>query len=213
MSAAMWVWRQCGAWLVAAAVASGVCAGQAISNGYFHGTLLSLQGNTTEGMLTVRAENGTVFDCGYDGKTYAELSKQRISPFKLVAGDPLDLLIDHSGRARACYLRIVRVLAAADVRPNRPKAQNAPSRTLTPVTTITLSGIVVSKENGMLKLRGRDREDILRVRRDTRFIGDGVRTDLSGLELNQRVFIEAGRTLDGDLEVYQVTWGGIVTVR
>ena len=210
----MWVWRQCGAWLVAAAVASGVCAGQAISNGYFHGTLLSLQGNTTEGMLTVRAENGTVFDCGYDGKTYAELSKQRISPFKLVAGDPLDLLIDHSGRARACYLRIVRVLAAADVRPNRPKAQKAPSRTLTPVTTITLSGIVVSKEDGMIKIRGRDRdhEEILHVRRDTRFIGDGVRTDLSGLELNQRVFLEAGRNLDGELEVYQVTWGGILTV-
>jgi hypothetical protein len=30
--------------------------------------------------------------------------------------------------------------------------------------------------------------------------------------LNQRVFVEGGRTLEGELEVYQVTWGAIVTV-
>lgn len=210
----MWVWRQCGVWLVASAVASGVCVGQIMPNGYFHGTLLSLQGTTAEGVLTVRAANGTVFDCGYDAKTYAELSKQRISPSKLVAGDPLDVLIDHSGRTRTCYLRIVRVLAAADLRPNRPAAvQKAPARNLTPAATFTLSGIVVSKGNGVITVRGRDREETMHVRRDTRFFGEGVRTDLSGLALNQRVFVEAGRNLDGELEAYQVTWGGILTVR
>ena len=210
----MWGSRHFASWLAAGAVAVGVCAAENMPPGYFRGTMVSFEGSAAEGVLIARAAGGDLFDCGYDSKSYLELSKQRITPPKLVAGDRLEVLVDRSGRSRSCYIRILHVLPPAPTRPvSAPKPQRPPSRILRPVTSVTISGIVVRNENGFITVRGRDREETLLVRRDTRFFGDGVRMDSTVLGPNQRVFVEAGRDLDGNLEAYQVTWGNILTVR
>jgi len=209
----MWVRHQCGAWLTAFVAAAGVCAGEGMPLGYFHGTMVSFEGTATIGVITARAASGDVFDCGYDSKSYLELAKQRITVSKLRAGDWLEVLADHSGRSRACYIRMLKVLPPEDGRPHRAPKATRPAPRLTPTATFTLSGIVISKEPGTITIRGRDREETMLMRRDTRFVGDGAKTDLAGLALNQRVFVEAGRNIDGELEAYQVTWGGILTVR
>jgi len=210
----MWVWRQIGCWLTAAATATAVFATEGMPTGFFHGTLVSTEGTATAGVITARNAGGDLFDCRYDSKSLLEIARQRIPATKLRTGDYLEVLVDHSGRSRSCYIEMLKVLPAEAARPNRQaKVEKAPNRIVTPVTTSTISGVVISKENGSITIRGRDREVTLRVRRDTRFVGEGVKTDLAGLSLNQRVFVEAGRNLDGDLEAYQVTWGSILTVR
>jgi hypothetical protein len=213
MGAAMWVGRQFGYWLTAAA-AAGMCAAADMPSGYFRGAMVSFEGSPTSGVLTARDAGGDSFECGYDGKSYLELAKQRINASKLLAGDRLEVLVDRSGRDRSCYIRILHVLPSEPARPTRAaKAQRRPARSLRPLTTVTVSGVVVRNENGSITVRGREGEESMLVRRDTRFFGDGMRTDADGLGLNQRVFVEAGRDLDGNLEAYQVTWGGILTVR
>jgi len=210
----MWVWRQIGCWLTAATAAAAVCMAEGMPTGFFRGTLVSSEGTATAGIITARNAGGDLFDCRYDGKSLLEIARQRIPATQLRAGDYLEVLVDHSGRSRSCYIEMLKVLPAQAARPNRqPKAEKVPGRIVTPGDTSSISGVVISKENGFITIRGREREEILRVRRDTRFIGDGVKTDLAGLSLNQRVFVEAGRNIDGDLEAYQVTWGSILTVR
>lgn len=209
----MWVGRQFGYWLTAAAAAA-VCAAADMPTGYFRGSMVSFEGTPTAGVLTARAAGGDLYDCGYDGKSYLELSKQRITTSKLLAGDRLEVLVDRSGRNRSCYIRILHVLPPEPARPTRAaKAQRPPARSVRPLTTVTVSGVVVRNENGWITVRGREGEESMLVRRDTRFFGDGVRMDAASLGVNQRVFVEAGRNLDGDLEAYQVTWGAILTVR
>ena len=50
------------------------------------------------------------------------------------------------------------------------------------------------------------------MRTDTRFLAGGVRLDAAALPVNTRVFVRAGRSLDGGIEAYQVMWGEIVNV-
>ncbi len=199
-------------WFWAIAAASGVCPGEPMPAGYFRGNLVSVEGTAEEGVLVARADDGGLFDCAYDSKSYLEFSKQRVAATRLVAGDRLDVLSDRSGRGRGCYIRILHVLPPEPSRTRAAKAQRPLAR-LTPVVTATLSGIVVRNQDGLLTIRTRESQETVLVRRDTRFIGDGLRGEASSLGMNQRVFIQAGRNLDGELEAYQVTWGGILTVR
>src|SRR6185295_1743312 len=113
---------------------------------------------------------------------------QRVTPAKLVAGDRLDVLVDRSGRERSCYIRILHVLPPEPNRPVRPVKPKANSRLLTPVTTQTVSGVVVRIGTDSISIRSRDGEETVHVRRDTRFIGDGTRLELDDLTVNQRVF-------------------------
>ena len=210
MSGAMWVSRH----LLGCFVAAAAAFAESMPYGYFQGTMVRFEGTSAEGLLTARAADGAAVDCGYDSKSYIELSKQRITPAKLRAGDRLEILVDRSGRGRTCYIRTLHVLPQHVANPSRPtKAPRPPSRLLTPVATVTFSGIVLRKSNGSLEVRGRDREETLFLRRDTRFVGNGAPVDLADLNLNQRAFVEAGRNLDGALEAYQITWGEILIVR
>ena len=210
----MWALRHYAFWFGAVGAVAGVSMAESMPYGYFHGTMVRFEGTPAEGLLIARAADGALLDCGYDGKSYLELSKRRITPAKLLEGDRLEVLVDRSGRGRSCYIRLLHVLPPQAVNPARPaKAQRPPSRLSTPVATVTLAGIVVRKASGAITVRGRDREETVFLRRDTRFVGNGARLNLADVTLNQRVFVEAGRNLDGELEAYQVTWGEMLTVR
>lgn len=211
MAVGMWVARHYACWILAVACAPQMCMAEGMPPGYFRGTMVSFDGTPAFGTLVARASGGDLFDCSYDGKTYVELEKRRVTPAKLVAGDRLEVLVDRSGRERSCYIRILHVLPPEPLRPVRPPAPKPVAR-LQPMTTTTLSGVVIKNTNSYVTVRGRDGETTYRLRRDTKFVGAGERLDAASLPLNQRVFVEGGRTLDGDLEAYQITWGGIVTV-
>jgi hypothetical protein len=113
-------------------------------------------------------------------------------------------------------VRIVHV-----VPPKRPNARDARREAPRPALRTralprgdrTISGVVTSNAGEWLTLRTREGEVPLRLRRDTQFFSDGQEVPAEALEVNQRVSVKAGPSLDGDLQAYQVNWGGIVTVR
>jgi hypothetical protein len=47
------------------------------------------------------------------------------------------------------------------------------------------------------------------LRRDTRYLEDGVVSEWERLQLNTRVSIRAGRNFEGKVEVYQIIWGAV----
>ena len=47
--------------------------------------------------------------------------------------------------------------------------------------------------------------------RDTRFREDGLRVEPSSLHSSTRVFVRAGKNLDGEIEAYEIVWGEILT--
>lgn len=204
--------RYLAGWFWLAAASAGVSGGEPMPAGYFRGYLVRVEGTAAEGVLVARGDSGGLFDCGYDAKSYLEFAKQRVAATRLVAGDRLDILSDRSGPERACYIRILHVLPPEPFRSRAAQARRPPAP-VAPVATQTLAGVVVRNENGLLILRTREGRRTVLVRRDTRFIGDGLRGDAGSLGANQRVFVQAGRNLDGELEAYQVTWGEILSVK
>jgi hypothetical protein len=76
---------------------------------------------------------------------------------------------------------------------------------------MTFSGVVVRLLPEMLVLRTRSEpRQTIQLRRDTRYMSDGVRVDPADLKVNTHVFVRCGRNLDDEIEAYQVIWGGIV---
>jgi len=185
-----------------------------MAKGLFHGSMVSWEGSLTKGVLLARNSAGTVEGCGYDSLSYLELSRNRITVAKLEPGDPLEILADHKPGSRDCYIRMLQVIP-----PGPP-----PSRAVaTPVVTRpafakprgdrTVSGVIISTNARTITLRTREGEQTLLLRKDTRYLADGAPQDAAALTVNTRVFVRAGRNLEGGIEAYQVVWGEIAGVQ
>jgi hypothetical protein len=73
----------------------------------------------------------------------------------------------------------------------------------------TVSGVIIHRDARTITLRTRDGEQTLLLRKDTRYLADGAQRDASAALVNTRVFVRAGRNLEGGVEAYQVMWGEI----
>jgi len=69
--------------------------------------------------------------------------------------------------------------------------------------------VIVRRDSRTITLRTRDGEQTLLLRKDTRYLGDGAQQDAAAVLVNTRVFVRAGRNLEGGVEAYQVMWGEI----
>jgi hypothetical protein len=76
----------------------------------------------------------------------------------------------------------------------------------------TVSGVIVRRDARSITLRTRNGEQTLLLRKDTRYLGDGTPQDATAALVNTRVFVRAGRNLEGGVEAYQVMWGEIAGV-
>lgn len=185
-----------------------------MAKGLFRGSMVSWEGSLTKGVLLARNSAGTVEGCGYDSLSYLELSRRRITIAKLEPGDPLEILADHKPGSRDCYIRMLQV-----VPPGPPAGRATVSPALTrpaferPRGDRTVSGVVIQSSPKSITLRTREGEQTLLLRKDTRYLADGAPQDAAGLTINTRVFVRAGRNLEGGLEAYQVVWGEIAGVR
>jgi hypothetical protein len=198
---------------VALAVApSGLPADMA--KGLFHGSMVSWEGSLTKGVLLARNSTGTVEGCGYDSLSYLELSRNRITVAKLEPGDPLEILADHKPGSRDCYIRMLQVVPPGPP-PGRAIVSPAISRPafLGPRGDRTVSGVIIRSSPRSITLRTREGEQTLLLRKDTRYLADGAPQDAAGLTINTRVFVRAGRNLEGGIEAYQVVWGEIAAVQ
>ncbi|MEP7351961.1 MAG: hypothetical protein ABI824_01885 [Acidobacteriota bacterium] len=195
----------------------GVISAENMRRGIFQGTMVGFEGTASVGLLQAKTDEGMLQDCGYDVNSYFELNRERIPVTKLIAGDRLDIIVDQVIGTRACYMRIVHVLAAEprSVRDTRKAASAPVSRSLLSLRpTRTIAGMVVGKEGNIATIRGRDGKDsMITLRPETSYFGDGVKMQASDLVANMRVSVQAGSTLSGSLEAVQIIWGSIAAGR
>ena len=187
-----------------------------MAKGLFHGSMVSWEGSLTKGVLLARNRAGAVEGCGYDSLSYLELSRNRITVAKLEPGDPLEILTDHKPGSRDCYIRMLQVVPPG---PPPSRVTTTPANTLTrpsferPRGDRTVSGVIIGNNGRSIRVRTREGERSLLLRKDTRYLGDGAPQDAAALTVNTRVFVRAGRNLEGGLEAYQVVWGEIAGVQ
>lgn len=189
------------------------CVSADMPKGLFHGQMVSWEGSQTKGILLARTSAGVLEGCGYDALSILRLSRQRITVSKLEPGDPVEIITDHKPGSRDCYIRMLEVVppAAPVIRP-KPAVALRPTFDL-PHGDRTISGVIVRRDARSLTLRTHDGEQTVLLRKDTRYLGDGAQQDSSAALVNTRVFVRAGRNLEGGIEAYQVMWGEISGVQ
>ncbi len=180
-------------------------------SGYFRGPMAGWEGSVTKGQLRARSATGDVFTCGFDAKSYLEFDKQRVTVDKLREGDPLEVLAYRKQGETECYvLSLTVVPPPAPVRPNR-RIDVTPVKSARPAPVrhgnVNAAGVVVRVNGNSIAVRTRSGDETFLLRRDTRYFGNGLRMELGDVKVNQRLAVEAGRNIDGQLEAFQLTWG------
>jgi hypothetical protein len=166
------------------------------------------------GELSVRVRDHHVVCFRFDGGTSIDRDGRRTDLANLRKGDMVEIVSEPGPNPRLPRARSV-VVIAAGAEPSRTRALLAEhSRMLDdlfPRGDLTFAGVVTRLNPGRMDLRTRTlgHAEIL-LRDDTRYIGDGQETRYSGLKVNARVFVRAGRNLDDRIEAYQVMWGDIL---
>jgi hypothetical protein len=170
------------------------------------------------GDVAIRAADNRVLRLRFDAATYAEREGRRISVSQLNARETVEIISDQSAKPNERYARRIRVVDASPAPVLRPRPRRLYRSNLYadifPRGNLTFSGTVseLSGESVLIRARGSGPTRFL-LRDDTRYMSDGGPALPADLTINTRVFIRAGKNLDGDLEAYQVVWGEIFSPR
>jgi hypothetical protein len=169
--------------------------------------------------LTVRTADNHTYGFVIDSKTFIERDNFRISCSKLDKAEPLEIVSDRSTEPGMMYARLITVVNP-ETRSRRralmamraPVEHEDPTLSIAPRGSLTFTGMVLRVDDDGLVLRTRaDGEKWILVRHDTRFREDGLRVEPSSLHSSTRVFVRAGKNLDGEIEAYEIVWGEILT--
>jgi hypothetical protein len=201
--------RGCAGALFAAALAAQLPA----QDDVVEGTLVEWDSGT-HGDLGIRARDNRVSCFLFDPATTVERNGLRAHMAELRNGDIVEVVTERGPNPRLPRARAIRVIRN---RPEPPGARAArsvpvsPLEDLFPRGNLTLAGVVTELGPGRMVLRTRTtgKAEII-LREDTRYFGDGRLAGYSGLRMNARVFVQAGRNLDDNIEAYQVMWGDIL---
>jgi hypothetical protein len=181
--------------------------------GFFRGIFAGSEGSASAGDLSVRRADNEVYVCHYDAHSYIERDHRHTTVPSLKPGEPLEVLADHKPGSSTCYARIVQVV---DPEPERLRARTRPVSNVlgfTPKGDRAYAGLVLQVDQRSVTLRTRAGDQVLHLRPDTRYLNAGQRMDASGMTVNTRVFVRAGRDIYGNLEAYQVMWGAMLPDR
>ena len=167
--------------------------------------------------LTARTADSHIYLFVLDAKTFIERDSFRISCAKIDKGEALEIVSDRSAEPGQRYARMVTVVNP-EIRARRvlmaaraPLTAEDPTLSIAPRGALTFTGVVLRMDDDGLVLRTRvNGEKWILVRRDTRFREDGLRVEPSSLQSNTRVFVRAGKNLDGEVEAYEIVWGEIL---
>jgi len=152
------------------------------------------------------------FRCTYDHRTWFEQSRVRVSPSSFQPTDLVEIVADRRLiDGRPCYVRTVRL---ADLNPKETSRMRITYRPVTesifPRGEYQWAGTVneITPDKLVLRTRTEGYKTVL-LRRDTRFMEDGVVSERARLQPNTKISIRAGRNLSGEVEVYQIIWGAV----
>lgn len=190
-----------------------------------HGNLLEWDANTTQGQLSVRGADNNVQRCLFDEKSYFEKSGTKISATQLTKGLELEIVADRNGPQGRCYARAIRVTPPANPQTAAMRERQALLRSiplssygyssalesLLPRGNLTFAGVVTRLNGDSMVVHTRGNGDkSFNLRRDTRYLHGGSPTVSTALQVNDRVFIRAGKNFEDELEAFQVVWGEIL---
>jgi hypothetical protein len=193
-------------------LASSLMAQQIAPIGIVRGALIECDSTR----LTVHTADDHTYGFVIDGKTFIERDSFRISCSKLDKAEPLEIVSDRSAEPGLRYARLITVVnpeTRLRRRPVRaPLPYEDPTLSIAPRGSLTFTGVVLRMDDDGLVLRTRvDGEKWILVRHDTRFREEGLRVEPSSLQSSTRVFVRAGKNLDGEIEAYEIVWGEILT--
>ncbi len=185
--------------------------------GIVRGNLVEIKDAQPFGELAIRTQDERVYRFQFNHRTYVERGKSPIKIASLQLGERTEILCDVSTNADMRYARIVHVQDPnAPPRPVprapwRTRPYVSPTEQIVPRGDLTFSGVVRRLNGGTLLLRTRiDGDKHILLRPDTRYLDGGELVEGSALRTNARIFVRAGRNLEGDIEAYQVIWGRIL---
>ncbi len=161
-------------------------------------------------------ERSTIHRCKVTPQTYLTRETLRVTPIGVRAGDFVEVVADmrEEGRCTALTVYIKPMERSAKQAALSPRL-SMPSPgfldNLFPRGLITMSGIVdeVGEDKVVLWTRGQRKVPFI-LRPDTIFSDNGVPVGVKALTPQTRVFLRAGRSFEGGLEVYQIVWGDIL---
>lgn len=194
-----------------------VCAQDELPLGIVRGNLRESNSTGSRGSFLFVREDGIRCVCRFDERTWFESQRVRVSIDAFGAKDPVEVLADQrivNGVAQ-CYARTVRLIEpnAPPPNPKRPVYRSVTEH-IVPRGNLSFAAVVTRITPDAISIRTRaDGVMTLLLRPDTRFLSDGVTAERGNLHVNQKVFLRGGKNLEGDLEVYQVIWGDIVSGR
>jgi len=181
------------------------------------GVLIAREGRPA-GEFSVRAADNQVFQYHFDAKTYVERDDRLVDIPRLDIGEKIEVLSDEGPASAVRYARTVHVMVPAP--PNRPSSQGRyrADRTavdhFAPISTLSFAGVVSRVGADWLLLHTREAgNQMILLRRDTRFLDNGEQVEPAALQTNMRVYIRGGRNLYDEVEAYQVIWGQILEPR
>jgi hypothetical protein len=152
------------------------------------------------------------FRCTYDQRTWFEQSRVRVDVNSFQPTDLVEIIADRRLiDGTPCYVRTVRLADLAPKESGRMRiTYRAVTESIVPRGEYQWSGIVseLTPEKLVLRTRTEGYKTIL-LRRDTRFLEDGVVSERARLQPNTRISIRAGKNVTGDVEVYQIIWGQV----
>ncbi len=177
--------------------------------GIIEGRLTEVEG----GRVTVELADGRKVGCAVDHRTYVDRERRRIGLTELKTGDFLELVTERHGPGQPCFARMIHLATGALRFGGRHKVGQVTraTETISPRGNVQMGGVVRQLQPERMELRTKQGESHwLRLRPDTAYVQDGVRVGREDLGLNSRVSVRCGYAMDGELEVYQVAWGGIL---
>jgi hypothetical protein len=181
------------------------------------GVLLERDPQLSGGQFSIRAADNLVLRYLFDRKTYVERENQMIDMLRLNPGEKLEVISDVVAGASLRYARTVHVILDAPpprppspgrLRPYRPSDDRS-----IPRGSLTYSGVVFRINPERVAVHTREGDQLLLVRKDTRFVEDGEIVEAASLKPNTRVFIRAGKDVYEQMEAYQIVWGKILNPR
>jgi len=181
------------------------------------GVLVDREGNAETGQISVRSPDFFVhvFLCDADTEIWREDRPARWPALR--EGDIVEVHCAGAAGPR-CRARLIRVIAPAPAtRATKTLPRWAPpdwNSNPFPRGNLLVAGSIaeIHPDHLRLRLRGGARQ-LLRLREDTRFLAEGLPAERPELRVNMRVFVRAGRSLEGELEAFQVMWGRILPAR
>jgi len=173
------------------------------------GVLLERDAPAVSGEFSIRTPDNQVFRYRFDPQTRVDRDGFTLVVALLHPGDKVDVVSDRLPHADLRYALAVYVTLSAAPHPAPPPRDSAFEDR--PVGDLSFSGTIsqLSGARVVLQMRSGARQSIVLLK-STRYFDTGEIVDAAALKPNMRVFVQAGKSLYGEVEAYQVIWGQIL---